>query len=304
MESTKEIKQKIDELIASERWADAYKLVNQILALDPENGGFIRQKNKIESEVKRHNERAITSELDNLEKLLKEGKYKEYLAKIAPLQTYINDFPVIGDKIVAVKKLMDTSYQDKRNGIIKGIETEVKEKRENLDFEKTLTELDQFTTSNFDSARINSLKQKVKHFWIEKLLRENNGLLNSQKYEDTILFLLKLKKIDSENQKVLNLITKTKDRYQEYRIESQKDFIFKTIEEIKTLYIKKSYDNAIQLCERILLIDEKNVTAMNYAAKSLIKANKESEKQIYKQIKDNYLKLKQNRALKSNLVRI
>ncbi len=304
MESTKEIKQKIDEMIASERWAEAYKLVNQILALDPENGGFIKQKNKIENEVKRHNERAIVSELNNLEKLLKEGKYEEYLGKIAPLQTYINDFPIIGDKIVAAKKMMDASYQDKRNAVIKDLEKEVKEKGETLDFEKTLTKLDQFTTSNFDIAHINSLKQKVKQIWIGKLLKENDGLLNSQKYEDTIIFLLKLKKIDSENQKVLNLITKTKNRYQEYRIESQKDFIFKTIEEIKTLYIKKSYDSAIQLCERILLIDEKNVIAMNYAAKSLVKANKESEKQIYQQIKENYLKIKQNSPLKGNLVKI
>lgn len=304
MESTKEIKQKIDELMASERWADAYKLVNQILALDPENGAFIRQKNKIEAEVKKRNERAINNELENLEKLLSAGKFEEYLTKIAPLQAYINDFPAIGDKIVAAKKLMDASYQNKRNAIIKSLETEVKEKGENLDFEKTLTELEQFTSSSLDLARLTSLKQKVKHTWINKLLRENEGLLNSQKYEDTIIFLLKLKKIDSENQKVLNLINKTKNRYQEYRIESQKDFIFKTIEEIKTLYIKKSYDNAIQLCERVLLIDEKNTVALNYAAKSMVKANKESEKQIYKQIKESYLKFKQDSSLNSNFVKI
>ena len=304
MESTKEIKQKIDELIANESWADAYKLVNQILSLDPENGIFIRQKNKIEAEVKKRNERAITNELESLEKLLIDSKYEEYLSKIAPLQTYINDFPIIGDKIVAAKKMLDNSYQEKRDTIVKNIEKEVKEKGESLDFEKTLAELDQFATSNFDLARINSLKQRVKQTWINKLLRENEGLLGSQKYEDTIIFLLKLKKIDSENQKVLSLITKTKDRYQEYRIESQKDFIFKTIEEIKTLYIKKSYDSAIQLCERILLIDEKNKVALDYAARSLIRANSESEKQISRQIKENYLRIKQDSSLKDNLVKI
>lgn len=304
MESTKEIKQKIDELIISEKWAEAYKIVNQILALDPENGAFIRQKNKIETEVKKRNEKAIVNELESLEKLLKDKKYEEYLEKIAPLQAYINDFPVIGDKIVSAKKMMDSSYQDKRNALISSLESEVKEKGENLDFTKTLTELDQFPVSKSDLARVSSLKQRVKQIWINKLLKENEGLLNSQKYEDTIIFLLKLKKIDSENQKITNLITKTKDRYQEYRIDSQKDFIFKTIEEIKTLYIKRSYDSAIQLCERILLIDEKNPIALNYASKSLIKANRESEKQITKQIKENYLKLKQDSSLKGNLVRI
>lgn len=304
MESTKEIKQKIDELIISEKWAEAYKIVNQILALDPENGAFIRQKNKIETEVKKRNEKAIVNELESLEKLLKDKKYEEYLEKIAPLQAYINDFPVIGDKIVSAKKMMDSSYQDKRNALISSLESEVKEKGENLDFTKTLTELDQFPVSKSDLARVSSLKQRVKQIWINKLLKENEGLLNSQKYEDTIIFLLKLKKIDSENQKITNLIIKTKDRYQEYRIDSQKDFIFKTIEEIKTLYIKRSYDSAIQLCERILLIDEKNPIALNYASKSLIKANRESEKQITKQIKENYLKLKQDSSLKGNLVRI
>lgn len=288
MNSLKEFELQVRTLISSENWPEAYKLCNQILSYDPENSTFLKLKNFIEKEVKQINQKSIRSELQKLEELLKAHQYEEYLKGIAPLQTYITDFPEIGEKILHAKKLLDQEYQHRKEETINEIAKEIDEKKETLDFESTLQKLDQLSKLDFESNLIKNLQAKVRRNWISLQIKQNQGLLESQRFEDVIIFLLTLKKIDPENKQVLSLIKKVKANYQLQKIENKKDFIFKTIEEIKTLYITKKYDLCLELCERVLEIDGKNKTALSYSKRAKIKADRSSQHFIAQQIFDNY----------------
>lgn len=288
MTSLKEFEQQVKSLIAAENWPEAYKICNQILSYDPENSTFLKLKNLIEKEVKQINQKSIHNELQRLEQLLKEHRYEEYLKSIAPLQTYVSDFPEVGEKILQAKKLLDQEYQNRKSQALNEISKEIEEKGDNLDFESTIQRLDQFYKLDFDSKIINKLQDKVRKKWIALQIKQNQGLLESQRYEDIIIFLLKLKKIDDQNHQILSLIKKVKEQYQLQKIENKKDYIFKTIEEIKTLYITKKYDLCMELCERILEIDPQNIQAKQYFQKAKNKADKYSERFIANQIFENY----------------
>lgn len=296
MINLKELEKEVKQLIIEENWPKAYKICNQILELDYENSTFIKLKNRIEKEVKSSNKKLITKELRKLENLLHQENYEEYLKKIAPLQSYANDFPEIETQIIKAKKALEKQYQNRQKEAFQEIENEINQKKENLDFQTTIQKLELLQRINYDVNRVNILLKKVKTIWINKQLKENQGLINSQKYEDIIIFLLKLKRVDTENPHVNNLILKTKNSYQDFKIESKKDFIFKTTEEIKTLIIKKSYDKAIELSERVLFIDSKNSVVNSLYKKAVKLARKNSERIIYQQILENSNKLKSSKS--------
>lgn len=304
MESLNDIKIRVQELTEKEKWAEAYKLCNQILELDPENSSFIKLKKHIEAEVERKNQQSIENELKNLEPLLKEEKYEDYLRQISPLQSYVDQFPIIGEKIIQAQKLMGKQYEDRRDQALEEINNEIRQKKENLNFEKIFQNLDQLEKINIDKAKLAEVRSKAANIWINKLIKENTGLINSEKFEDIIVFLLKIQKIDPQNHQINSLIQRTKEKYQSYKIENKKDYIFKTLEEIKTLYIKKSYDKAMELAERVLNIDDKNEAAKTYLEKALKKANKESDRQILKDIVANYKKYKNLPDRKLLLIKI
>lgn len=292
MINLKELEKEVKQLIIEENWPKAYKICNQILELDNENSTFIKLKNRIEKEVKNSNKKLIIKELKKLENLLDQENYEEYLKQIAPLQSYASDFPEIERQIIKAKKALEKQYQDRQKNAFQEIENEINQKKEDLDFQTIIQKLELLQRINYDTKRVDLLLKKVKTIWINKQLKENQGLINSQKYEDIIIFLLKLKRVDDQNSRINNLIQKTKNSYQDFKIESKKDFIFKTTEEIKTLIIKKSYDKAIELSERVLFIDSKNPVVNNLYKKAIKLARKNSEKIIYQQILENSNNLK------------
>ncbi len=288
MATLREYENQVKSLLIEENWAEAYKVCNKILSYDPENTTFIKFRNRIEKEVKNINKRAITNELQRLEKLIGEGNYEQYLREIAPLQSYVTDFPEIGDKIVRAKKLLDKQYKGKRDAAFQEIADEIKMKGDQVDYETTLQKLENLYKLDIHQSDVLALQRQVKKVYIKKQIEQNKGLIESNRFEDIIIFLLKLKKLDPTNKQVNSVIERIKGVYQRYKIENKQDFIFKTIEEIKTLFITKKYELCMELCERILEIDPNNQSALQYHRRSSKRANAESIKKINKDIQESY----------------
>lgn len=284
MFTLKDYENQAKQLIDEEKWHDAYKLCNDILAMDPENVVFIRLRKKVETEVKKNNQRSINHEVEKLEHLLQEKQYEQYLRQIAPLQTYAADFPIIKEKILQAKKLLDADFTQRQDQAFDEEVAVINAQSEALNFQEAILRVEQLKKLGIHSEELTKLGNKVKQHWLDSELSRNIGLLKSQKFEDIIIFLLKLKKVDPFNPKIDSLIENTKNSYKLFKIDSKKDFIFKTIEEIKTLYIKKDYDKVLILCERILEIDEKNQTVLDYQLKATNKSRRDSTKKVNKQI--------------------
>lgn len=302
MATLKDFEEQVQTLIKEEKWADAYKVCNKILSYDNENIKFIKLRKQIEKEVENINRKAIKEELLKIENLIKEEKYADYLKAIAPLQSFVNIYPEIGKKIVKAKKLLDAQYERKRNAVFEEVSKEIKNK---ADFNEVLPKLNTLYKLGIKQSEVKKLEKKAISDYINKQLKENQGLIRSQRFEDIIIFLLKLKKLDPNNSTVQSLISNTKKNYQSYKIESKKDYIFKTIEEIKTLYIRKKYDLCIVLCERLLDLDENSEIAKTYKTKATIKANKASDRKILEDIFRDYKQFKTTKYYKQkNFIRI
>jgi|GEM_PF-5045078 len=305
MPTLRELEQQIKSLITEEKWFEAYKLCNQILSYDPENSSLLKFKKRIEKEVQLLNQRSIQQELQKLEVYLNNHQYEEYLRNISPLQTYINDFPEIGQKILQAKKLLDKEYNQRKNQALQEIQDQIKNQGDNLDFETTLQKLEQINKLDANSRKVKSLQAQLRNKYINTQLHQNQQLLKSHLFQDIIVFLLKLKKVDSKNRKITTLIEKVKAQYQIEKIENKKDFIFKTLEEVKILFITKKFDLSIELCERILSIDPKNQMAQNYLLKSETKAAKASLRLINNQVILNYQSFPTTKAyLDGNYIKI
>ncbi len=305
MATLKEYENQVKLYMTEENWTEAYKICTKILSYDPENTTFIRLSHKIENEVKKHNLKAIQYDLQQLDHFLTEHNYEEYLRKIAPLQIYVKDYPEIANKIVGAKKLLDQQYEAKRNQAFHEISEEIKQKGDSLDYQITLQKLDNLYKLDIRKSEVKNLQKTVRGSYIRQQLQLNKGLLESNRFEDIIIFLLKLKKIDPENRDVKKVIDRIKSVYQYYKIENKKDFIFKTIEEIKTLYITRKYELCLELCERVLQIDPTNAVALKFSAKASKKADRQSMKKIFTDIHENFKKFPQSKDFKEkNYIRI
>jgi len=305
MATLRDYEEQVKKCITEENWTEAYQICNKILSYDPENTTFIRYRNRIEKEVKNINLKALRYEIQQLDHYLKEENYEQYLKEIAPLQIYVTDYPEIGDRIVSAKKLLDKQFATRRNQAFKEIEDEIKAKGDKLDYLMTLQKLDNLYKMDIRKKDVLALAKTVKGNYIRQQLKINEGLIQSNRFEDIIIFLLKLKRIDADNPQVNSVIDKIKNEYQRYKIETKKDFIFKTLEEIKTLYITKKYELCLQLCERVLEIDPTNPVARQTYDKALIKADRQSMKFIVEDILKDYQSFKTTPAFKNkNYIRL
>ena len=91
------------------------------------------------------------------------------------------------------------------------------------------------------------------------------------------------------------MIEKTKKSYKKSQIQKQKDFIARTVEELKFLYSKKEFDKVQFLVEKILEIDEKNPSALYFQKHSLQQSRKAAKNAIEQQIFSNYQKFSSNK---------
>jgi tetratricopeptide (TPR) repeat protein len=288
MQTIKEIENQVKLLINEEKWQNAYHICNDMLRRDPDNRVFSKLKLQIENTVKSNNIKAIKAEIKKLEPLLTEKKFEEYLLKISSLQNYQNDFPEIGRIILKAKRLMDEDILQKKENLYSEEIGKIKAMGEINNFFEVNQKLEQLSKLGIHQKEINETMYSVREKWAKQEIKKNSALINSQKFEETIIFLLKLRKICPEYKKIQNLIDKTKSAYQLYKIDNKKDFIFKTLEEIKTLYITKKYEKAIILCERILEIDPKNLQALEYLRKASEKDERLSSREVEKQIFSKY----------------
>lgn len=305
MNSLKEIEQQVKILIASEKWAQAHQICLQILQYDPENSTFLKFKTSIEKAVNQINQKAIREELKKLDPLLHNKQYESYLQQIAPLQNYIKDYPEISKKILLAQQLLEQSYQEKVQQAVEEVQQIFLKNKNHLDFENLRQQLNYLHKQNPHEKSIPQLLDKITKQHIKNELQQQKPLLESNHFEDIIIFLLRLQKLAPNNNTLKNQIEKIKQRYQIEKVENQRDFIFKTLEEAKLLFIRKKYDLCMELCERVLSIDPRNPAAITYLQKSTNKASQASENLIITQLLANYKNFPQSRNYQEkNYIRI
>jgi tetratricopeptide (TPR) repeat protein len=285
---------KIKTLMAQDKFVEAHRGCLEILRFDPDNIAAIKIKKKIEAIVKRKNIESLKEDIKNLKPLLEQKKYEELLEHLKSLEPFINDYSPLKHFIIKAQKAYrkDIKHEQERYyevqvGLIKKL---IKEK----DYEPALKKAESLQKAEIKLEKTTALMKSIRKQWIESELQSHSQFLKSEKYEDILLFLQKLKGISGKNKKLNNLIIKFKKANSVHNIEKKKDFIFTGTEKIKTLLQLKKYDKAALAAKEILDIDPAN----KQVRKMFLSANRSEirrmNKALLKQMSDSTKELKKS----------
>jgi len=189
----KEAMERIKNLMAQEKWAEAHRACLEILRFDPENLQIIRLAGKIEKIVKNLNIKSIKSDIKSLDPLWSEGRYEELLENLKHLEPYIKEYPPLKQLILKAqegyrKKVVqeqDGYYQEEK----KKLEEMIREKK----FQDALRDAEKLRLLNLHESELRSITERIKKQWLEDEISQNKILLEGEKYEEILLFLQHLK---------------------------------------------------------------------------------------------------------------
>ncbi len=289
---TQELEGKISELIKEEKWRDAYQLCNRILSVDPENSKVIHWRSLIEEEVEKHNRALIASEIYELQKLKKQGQYQEYFEKISRYQPYIPHFPDLTKTILEAKSLYEKYLQDSQKNFLKQRFAEI-DQTFLINRQEALKQVQEILTANINNPDVLTYYQKFRSTYIKEELKAKNAFIESEKFEEILLFLFQLYQLDNKNPQVNKLLKKVNKKYERFKVEQRKDFIFKLTEEVDTLMLKRKYFEALKIADKILEIDPTHQLALKLKKKAEFNLIKATDKKIADQIFSNHSKFRQ-----------
>ncbi len=295
----------INAFMSKEKWLEAHSACLEILRFDPENLKVIHLKNKIKKIVKKINQKAIKQDLDNLKPLWQEQRYAELLSNLDQLQPYIPEYPQLQKVIVKAQKLYKKQMEGEHHEYIKQEQLEIQKLRENGDFQAAVRKAEKLRILAIDEQKIKNLLRDIRTQWLNSEIQKKKSLLESKMYEDTLIFLQGLYRIDKGSAKIKKLLEDTKNRYRQYKIQQKRDIIYRELERVKTLYQLKKYLPCMESAQQILEIDPTNKEALYYFKHAKNHAKKMQNKDLYKQIKNSANQMKDEyRKDKTPFIRI
>jgi hypothetical protein len=297
--------QKISELMKQEKWADAYRACIEVLRFDPENIKVIRLKNRIESGVRKANIKALKEDMKQLMPLYKARNFPVLMENLKQLESYVNQYLPLKKFMMRVAKEYEAYQANEREKLyhleIENIKRIVKEGN----FQEALRQAEKLRVLNIHYPEVRVLLQSVKDHWINHELELKRDLLDSEKYEDMLIFYQGLLRIDGKSEKIKKLIARDKKRGQMHKVEEKRDYIYAGLEKIKTLFQLRKYESAMMASREILEIDPENPTAKKYYEHAKHKVRTIMEREVIEQIKKAQVKNKQDfRLNRKNYVRI
>ncbi len=301
----KEIYEEVYDLMKQENWLEAHRVCLRILRSDPENFKVIHLKNKIEKVVKKMNKKIIQNDIRELKPLWKEKKYREILEKLKALAPYSNDFPQIAKLLLKARSKYEKEIRAKNEQYFKGQNAISNQQFYAGKFAESLATIEKLRELESHGKEIEKSKNRICKAWVDSELDKNNKLLESEKYEEILSFCQQLLHIDSKSQKVIKLIDKTKKQYQSFKIDERRDFIYKSLEQIRILYQLKKYQKVVDATAEILAIDPRNKEANSFHQKSLAKLTHITNNEIVTQMLNAKKQLKEEyKADKKNVAKI
>lgn len=284
---------KIKNLMAQNKYVNAHKACLEILRFDPENIQVIKLKNKIEAAVKKHNIDALKEDIANLKPLLAQKKFEELLAHLKQLEPYINQYPPLKLFIIKAQKAYRKDITVKQKKYFDQQYEEIAKLRKQKKYAEALHISQQLIRDSIEIKRSTKLISELKHQWINDELEKKQQFMNTDKHEDILLWLQKLKQISGKHPKIDKLIEKTKQRQQLYKKDQKKDFIFSGFEKMKTLIQLKKFDKAMMAGEEVLEIDPTNTKVRKMYSEATRKEVRKINKQLLTQMKNAHKKMKE-----------
>lgn len=252
-----QLEQKINILLTSKKYQEAFDLCKDCLAKHPQEGRFLKLKEEIEQAVSDENEKIVMEKLDALRPLWKEKKYAEILRnlkdllKIDPENSKLKDLYLEAE--TAYRKQFEKSQKEYNKQQNERLSELLKNNPEQLAEELFVLEKE-----NPGNKNVRALTGEFRSKLILKKIKDKRALLDSEKYADIEHFLQELSRIDDTSTQVKELAQEIKNRkFQSSLIES-KEFVYSGEKSLDTLMKLKKFDKVIRAANEILQVDKKN----------------------------------------------
>ncbi len=301
--SFEEAIRQIQELIENEKLSEAHRACLELLRFDQDNIQVIRLKNKIEDLMGRNNRRVIKEELEKMAPLWNEKKYTEILEKLKTLALYIADYPELKKVILKAENAYKIQQNEQKLIQYEQDFQRVKSLLEEKKFPDAMREAEKLRLMNLYDGKIRKLIQDLRQKWIQDEMAKNQFLLNGEKFEDILLYLRHLQSIDPDSKVLERVIDKTKRRYQQYKNEEKREYIYAGLEKTRTLLQMGKYEKSTLAAEEILQIDPGNSEAEKLFQRSRRKTIDLIENEVIMQMKSAQKKLETEQSKNSSNVK-
>ena len=220
-----QVEQNINSLLADKKFKEAYQIANQLLLKFPQNRKFIKIKERIQSEVRKENEKVIKKKLNDLKAFWRTEEYSKLLyglreiLKIDPenndaKKQYIKAQRLYSEKIKKLEEEFEKNQREKFNNSLKTNETEL------------INELFDLESKNPGNKLVQKLTKEYRTKLIQKKIFEQKALLESNKYKLIDEFIDSLEKIDPKNTLIKKLEKDIIEKRYGNALEEKDEFVY------------------------------------------------------------------------------
>lgn len=296
--------QKINSLIGSKKYSEAYNFCKQLLLRFPEEKRILKLKSRIEKEVEAENEKVVEEKLDAIKPLFKSENYTEILKTLKDLLNFAPNNGKIKKLYLETQEKYQKKVEELQQDFIKTQSNRLNDllaKAPNILLE-SLFELEKENPGN---KTVLDLTANFRDKLISKKITEKEELIYSDKYQDIQNLIEQLKKIDEKNSRIQELEKLIHARQHQTQITQKGEFIYAGEKHLETLMKLKKYDKALKAAEELLSVQTNNQKVRKIFKAAEIKylkllhsqtvdtivKNKESLKSEYSQSPDKFIVL-------------
>lgn len=289
-----QLKQNIVRLIADGKPKEAYEKAKQLLAQYPEDDDVREIYEDVVKEIAEENDDKVNEALPALKEAYANGEFEKVLQetgkllKFAPKHGDLRDLYFDAQK--AYQKKLEQSLDLMKDRYRKRFD-ELLEKSPHL-LNEELFALDMANPTN---EEVLHLTAEYRDHLIEKMIREKEELIYSDKTEALEHFLKSLQQIDPKSKRVEDLRRMIRMAEGEAAAEDRLEFMYRGEQHLKTLLRLKKYDKALKVAEEILVANPKSGYAKRGAAEARRKLYAQSREAAVKLLLENLPQLEADR---------
>jgi tetratricopeptide (TPR) repeat protein len=291
LELHKAIRQ-IESFFNAGRYKEAYENVNKLLLNFPDNGKLIKLKNQIEKNVYKNNIETVNKELNALKPLWKDKRYDELVIRLTEVVKYVPGYNKAEKQLYDAQNLYRKQIQIQQKDTLANYIRTIEKSINTGDFEKAISLSQEVLRKMPQHEKCGMLLAKAKNLLVDKKIKENQILLNSEKFEEIEGFLNELFKICPDSIRIKNLLNKAVNREKVTVEYAKKDFVFSAYEQIFLIYQKGKYDKTIEALRELLEVEPDNIKALELLKKAEKKFSSQLDREVAIKIKNLQNKFK------------
>ena len=270
--------QDIKILIKEEKFAQANKMLDQILLRESQNQEALKLKRELQNLAYNKNLQLVDQKLAEYQDLFTAKKYAQLIPKLKKLQTYAPGYSKLDKFVLKVYNEYEKTVHKNKGSEIKQLQQKLDQLISQNNGKQAILDIETYAVKHQDNPVFQKMVIETKRKVIDKKLKNNKKALKRLNAPSKFEFLKKLYQIDITYQVIQKELYKTKKELESYDKKQKKVYLREAKIQLKILYNQKKYPECIQACKELLKVFPNNKSAVKYF-----------EKATSRQIQQNYL---------------